>query len=43
MMTSHLKATRGEEEKEEVELEEAEEAMWSSFSVGGGVRRVSGG
>jgi len=37
------KATRVEEEKEEAELEEAEEAMWSSFSVGGVVRRVSGG
>jgi len=38
------KATRKEEEKKEAELEEAEEAMWSSFSVGGwAVRRVSGG
>ena len=30
------KATREEEEKEEAELQEDEEAMWSSFSVGGG-------
>ena len=31
------KATREEEEKQEAELEEAEEAMWSSFSVGVGM------
>jgi len=31
------KATREEEEKEEAELKEAEEVMWSSFSVGGGL------
>ena len=31
------KATREEEEKEEAELQEDEEAMWSSFSVGGGL------
>jgi len=38
------KATREEEEKEEAKFEQAEETMWSSFSVGGGVvQRVSGG
>ena len=38
------KTTRDEDEKEEAELEEGEEAMWSSFSVGGGVvRRIRGG
>jgi len=31
------KATCEEEEKEEAELEEAEEVMWSSFSVRGGL------
>ena len=31
------KATREEEEKEEAELEVAEEAMWSSFRVGRGL------
>jgi len=31
------KTTREEEKKEEAELYEAEEAMWSSCSVGGGL------
>ena len=31
------KATREDKKKEEAELEETEEAMWSSFSVGGGL------
>jgi len=33
----HYKATREEEGKQEAELEEAEEAIWSSFSVGVGM------
>ena len=31
------KATREEEEKEEAELDQAKEVMWSSFSVRGGL------
>ena len=36
-MSPQSKATHEEKGKEEAKLEEAEEAMWSSFSVGRGL------